>query len=269
MKRTAFFVSDGTGITAETLGHSLLSQFDKIELALITRPYINTIDKAQLLVEQINEAHQRDGVKPLVFETIVDSQISNTLKQSNGFIINIFSSFISSLEKELATKATGYVGKTHSISNNYVDRIDAINFALDNDDGSRTRFYDKADIILIGVSRSGKTPSCLYMAMQYGIKAANYPLTEEDMEKRQLPEPLKDFKSNLFGLTIDVDRLVAIRNERRSNSKYASYAQCQFEIQEAEALFQRENIPFVNSTHFSVEEIAAKILTTQNLTRRF
>lgn len=269
MKRTAFFVSDGTGITAETLGHSLLSQFDKIELQLLTRPYINRIDKAQLLVEQINEAGKRDGVRPLVFETIVDPEISNTLKKSDGFIINIFSTFISSLETELATKATGSVGKTHSISNNYVDRIDAINFALDNDDGSRTRFYDRADIILVGVSRSGKTPSCLYMAMQYGIKAANYPLTEEDMEKRTLPEPLKDFKNNLFGLTIDVDRLVAIRNERRSNSKYASYAQCQFEIQEAEALFQRENIPFVNSTHYSVEEIAAKILATQNLNRRF
>lgn len=269
MKRTAFFVSDGTGITAEAIGHSLLSQFDKIELQLLTRPYINSIDKAQTLVAQINEAGERDGVRPLVFETIVDPNISNTLKQSNGFIINMFSTFIPSLENELATKATGSVGKTHSISNNYVDRIDAINFALDNDDGSRTRFYDRADLILIGVSRSGKTPSCLYMAMQYGIRAANYPLTEEDMEKRKLPEPLRDYKNKLFGLTIDVDRLVAIRNERRSNSKYASYAQCQFEIQEVEALFQKDNIPFVNSTHFSVEEIAAKILATQSITRRF
>ncbi|UYZ83228.1 kinase/pyrophosphorylase [Entomomonas sp. E2T0] len=269
MKRTAFFVSDGTGITAEAIGHSLLSQFDKIELQMTTKPYINTVEKAQQLVQQVNEAAEKDGVRPLVFETIINQEISNTLKQCNGFIINIFSTFLSSLETELDTKATGSVGKTHSISNSYVDRIDAINFALDNDDGSRTRFYDRADIILIGASRTGKTPSCLYMAMQYGIRAANYPLTEEDLESRKLPEPLRDHKNKLFGLTIDVDRLVAIRNERRSNSKYASYAQCQYEIQEIEALFQRENIAFVNSTHFSVEEIAAKILATQNVTRRF
>lgn len=269
MKRTAFFVSDGTGITAEAIGHSLLSQFDKIELKLVTRPYINSIEKAETIVQQINEAAENDGLRPLVFETILNRDISFTLQQSKGFIINIFASFLGSLEQELNMEATGSVGKTHSISNSYVDRIDAINFALDNDDGSRTRFYDRADIILVGVSRSGKTPSCLYMAMQYGIRAANYPLTEEDMEGRKLPEPLRDYKNKLFGLTIDVDRLVAIRNERRSNSRYASYAQCEFEIREVEALLTRENIPYVNSTHFSVEEIAAKIMATQNITRRF
>lgn len=269
MKRTAFFVSDGTGITAEAIGHSLLSQFDKIELQMITRPYINTVEKAHVIVQQIEEAAKNDGVRPLIFETIVNTEVSNVLKQSSGFFINIFSTFLSSLEQELGTKAVASIGKAHSISNSYVDRIDAINFALDNDDGSRTRFYDRADIILVGASRTGKTPSCLYMAMQYGIRAANYPLTEEDLESRKLPEPLRDYRNKLFGLTIDVDRLVAIRNERRSNSKYASYAQCQFEIQEIEALFQRENIPFINSTHFSVEEITAKIMATQHITRRF
>lgn len=269
MKRTVFFISDGTGITAEAIGHSLLSQFDGIELKMITKPYINSIEKAQLIVEQINQAAELDGVRPLVFETIVNQEVSQSLKKSNGFFLNIFSTFLSSLATELNTKATGSVGKTHSISNNYVDRIDAINFALDNDDGSRTRFYDRADIILVGVSRSGKTPSCLYMAMQYGIRAANYPITDEDLEEGKLPIPLRDYKHKLFGLTIDVDRLVSIRNERRSNSKYASYAQCQFETQEVEALFRRENIPSVNSTYYSVEEIAARILASQNITRRF
>ena len=269
MKRTVFFVSDGTGITAEAIGHSLLSQFEGIEIQMFTKPYINSIEQAKTLSEQINQAAERDGVRPLIFETIVNQEVSQILKNSKGFFLNVFSTFMTALETELEIKATGHVGKTHSISNNYVDRIEAVNFALDNDDGARTRFYDLADIILIGVSRSGKTPSSLYMAMQYGIRAANYPITEEDLEFNKLPAPLKDYKNKLFGLTIDIDRLVAIRNERRSNSRYASYAQCQFEIQVVEALFQRENIPFVNSTHQSVEEIAAKIMATQNINRRF
>ncbi|WP_392565371.1 pyruvate, water dikinase regulatory protein [Utexia brackfieldae] len=269
MKRTVFFISDGTGITAEAIGHSLLSQFDGIEIEMITRPYINSIAHAQAVVLQIDQAAEKDGLPPLIFETIVDHAVSQTLKMSQGFFLNVFSTFLGALETELKVKATGHVGKSHAISNNYVDRIEAVNFALDNDDGARTQFYDHADIILVGVSRSGKTPSSLYMAMQYGIRAANYPITEEDLEYTKLPAPLKDYKNKLFGLTIDVDRLVEIRNERRANSRYASYAQCQFEIKETEALFQREHIPFVNSTRQSVEEIAAKIMATQNIQRRF
>lgn len=268
MKRTAFFISDGTGITAEAIGHSLLSQFDHMQLCLVTKPYINTVEKAQDIVNIINDAAIRDGVRPLVFETILDRQLSTILEQANGLFINIFSSFLGSLEQELGIKATGSVGRVHSISNNYMERIDAINYALDNDDGARTRFYDQADIILVGVSRTGKTPCCLYMAMQYGIRAANYPLTEEDLELKKLPEPLRDHQAKLFGLTIDVDRLVSIRNERRSNSRYASYAQCEFELRAVEMLFTKENIPFINSTHFSVEEITAKVLAQQNIYKR-
>ena len=166
-------------------------------------------------------------------------------------MIDIFSSFLAPLEHELMSRSSYSVGKSHSISHNtnYMERIEAVNFALDNDDGARTR-YDKADLILVGVSRCGKTPTCLYMAMQYGIRAANYPLTEDDMERLQLPSALKEYKDKLFGLTIDPDRLAAIRNERKPNSRYASFAQCEFEVREVENLFRRENINFINSTHF-------------------
>ena len=149
-----------------------------------------------------------------------------------------------------------------------MERLEAVHFALDNDDGARTRHYDSADIILVGVSRCGKTPTCLYMAMQYGIRAANYPLTEEDMEHLQLPSSLNKYKDKLFGLTIDADRLAAIRNERKPNSRYASYAQCEFEVREVESLFRRDNINFINTTHFSVEEISAKILVEKGIERR-
>jgi regulator of PEP synthase PpsR (kinase-PPPase family) len=270
MKRTAFFISDGTGITAETLGQSLLAQFENISFTKLTRPYIDTAEKARAMVQHINKAAESDGARPIIFDTLVNQEIRDILAESNGFMIDIFSSFLAPLEHELMSRSSYSVGKSHSISHNanYMERIDAVNFALDNDDGARTHYYDKADLILVGVSRCGKTPTCLYMAMQYGIRAANYPLTEDDMERLQLPAALKAHRDKLFGLTIDPDRLTAIRNERKPNSRYASYAQCEFEVREVENLFRRENINYINSTHFSVEEISAKILVEKGVERR-
>ena len=270
MKRSAFFISDGTGITAEALGQSLLAQFENISFDKLTRPYIDSVEKAHAMVQQINAAAVTDGSRPIIFDTVVNQDIREILAKSDGFMIDIFSSFLAPLEQELTSHSSYSVGKSHSINSNsnYMERIDAVNFALDNDDGARTHYYDKADLILVGVSRCGKTPTCLYMALQYGIRAANYPLTEDDMEHLQLPAALKTYKHKLFGLTIDPDRLTAIRNERKPNSRYASFAQCEFEVREVENLFRRENIPHINSTHFSVEEISAKILVEKGVERR-
>ncbi|AQZ95819.1 pyruvate, water dikinase regulatory protein [Halopseudomonas phragmitis] len=270
MKRTAFFISDGTGITAETLGQSLLTQFENIQFTKRLRPYVDTIEKARNMVQQINAAAEQDGARPIIFDTVVNKEIREELAKANAFMIDIFSSFLAPLEQELGDGSSYSVGKSHSIQHNahYKDRIDAVHFAMDNDDGARTHYYNEADIILVGVSRCGKTPSCLYMALQYGIRAANYPLTEDDMERLQLPAALKQHKHKLFGLTIDPDRLASIRNERRPNSRYASFAQCEFEVREVENLFRRENIDFINSTHFSVEEISAKILVQMGIERR-
>lgn len=270
MKRTAFFISDGTGITAETLGQSLLAQFENINFHKLTRPYIDTVEKAQAMVQQINAAAEADGVRPIIIDTIVNREIRDILAHCNGFMVDIFSAFLSPLEQELASGSSYSVGKSHAIGHhrNYMERIDAVHFALDNDDGARTHHYNKADLILVGVSRCGKTPTCLYMAMQYGIRAANFPLTEDDMEHLTLPNSLKPYRNKLFGLTIDPDRLAAIRNERKPNSRYSSYAQCEFEVREVEALFRRENIPYLNSTHFSVEEISAKVLVSRGVERR-
>ena len=270
MKRTAFFISDGTGITAETLGQSLLAQFENIQFTKLTRPYIDSEEKARNMVQQINAAAASDGMRPIIFDTIVNKDIRTILDTADGFMIDIFSTFLSPLEQELNAHSSYSVGKSHSIgqNSNYMERIEAVNFALDNDDGARTHYYDKADLILVGVSRCGKTPTCLYMAMQYGIRAANYPLTEDDMERLQLPPALKAHKHKLFGLTIDPDRLAHIRHERKPNSRYASFAQCEFEVREVESLLRRENIPNLNTTHFSVEEISAKILVEKGVERR-
>ena len=272
-KRSAFFISDGTGITAETLGHSLLAQFegdDNIQFEKQTLPYIDTEKKALETVQKINQCFEEDGYKPILFETIINEKIRSLIASSNGFPIDIFTAFLKPLEAELKLESSYSVGRGHSIVNDvhYNTRMDAVNFALDNDDGARTRHYDSADVIIIGVSRCGKTPTCLYLAMQFGLKAANYPFTDDDFDDLKIPKVLKPYKKKLFGLIIDADRLVSIRHERKPNSHYASFKQCDFESRSISALFARENIPHINSTHFSIEEIATRLMEDFNLERR-
>lgn len=265
--RTAFFISDGTGITAETLGNSLLSQFEDIVFKKVTLPYINTPEKAQATVERINTAAENDGERPIIFDTIVNREISEILSASKGFKIDAFNTFLKPLEGELRVHSSYRVGKSHAIKErtDYLNRIESVNFALDNDDGARTQQYDKADIILIGVSRCGKTPTCLYMALQFGTRAANYPLIEEDLDTTDLPESLAKHRQKLFGLTIDPFQLASIRHERRPNSRYASLDQCDYEVRAAERIFRNNDIPFINSTNFSIEEISTHIIAETNM----
>ena len=270
MKRTAFFISDGTGITAETLGNSLLAQFGHIEFERITIPYVDSEEAARDAAAQINQSAIKDGAAPVIFDTIVDQFIREIIVSANGFTMDVFASFLKPLETALDTNSSYSVGKSHSIGDDqsYKFRIDAVHFALDNDDGARTRYYDKADVILIGVSRCGKTPTCLYLAMQFGIMAANYPLTEDDLDDIQLPKPLQKHREKLFGLSIESERLAAIRTERKSNSKYASLNQCDSEVRGAEAIYNRFRIPYLDSTHASVEEISTRILSKTSIKRR-
>ena len=271
MKRTAFFISDGTGITVEALGRSLLGQFEHTEFVYVIKPFVDTVEKAERLVAQINEVANLDGIRPVVVDTIVDKKVRDALRNANAFTLDIFSTFLAPLEEELGSASSYSVGKSHSIKEDdkvYKDRIDSVHYAIDNDDGGRTRHYDKADIILIGPSRSGKTPTCLYMALQFGIRAANYPLTEEDFEYGELPKALKQYKHKLYGLTIDPMRLAAIRNERKPDSRYASMKQCDQEVAEAELLYQRYGIPYINTTHFSIEEISTRMMDEAGIERR-
>lgn len=270
MKRTAFFISDGTGITAEALGNSLLAQFEAISFEKVTLPYIDTLEKAESAIAQINAACINDGARPLVFDTIVNEEIRRIISRCDGFKIDVFSTFLSPLENELQTRSSYSVGRSHAIGeiHRYKDRIESVNYAIDNDDGGRVQQYDKADIILLGVSRSGKTPTCLYMAMQFGVRAANYPLTEEDLHQHRLPELLEPHREKLYGLTIEPFQLSAIRQERRPNSRYASLDQCDREVREVERIFREEGIRSINTTTFSIEEIATRIMADVGLKRR-
>ena len=269
-KRAAFFISDRTGITAEMLGHSLLTQFESVRFQEVTLPFVDTVDKAHEIVARINETAASDGVRPIVISTLVNTEIASIVGAADALFLDCFEIFISPLEKELGVLASHAIGRSHSVNDlvNYYHRIDAVNYALGHDDAEKTLELSDADIILVGVSRSGKTPTCLYMAMQFGIRAANYPLIPEDFTTMQLPRHLRPLRGRLRGLTITPERLQKIRNERRPGSKYATLENCAFEVREAEALMRQEGIPYLDATSKSVEELATTILHQAKLVRR-
>ncbi len=261
MPPSVFIVSDGTGITAETFAHSILAQFDQ-KFRLVRVPFVDSIDKAHATVEKINEVVSLDGRRPIVFTTLVDSASNEIVKRCNALVLDMFQTFIEPLEIELDIKSTHAMGRVHQNADTeeYKNRIEAINFSLAHDDGQSNRNLTEADVILVGVSRSGKTPTSLYLAMQYGVKAANYPLIPEDFERGKLPTPLLEHRDKMFGLSIDPQRLAEIRNERRPGSKYAALENCRYEINEAESMMKREGVKWLSSTHKSIEEIATTIL---------
>ncbi len=268
--RTVFFVSDGTGITAETLGHSVMTQFEPVRYRKIRIPFVDTVEKAREVVARVNETRFRDGKRPIVFSSLVDPFVNETLRQADALLLDLFESFVEPLEAELGVKSTHTIGRSHTMSDTetYHRRIDAINFALAHDDGQSARSLEQADVILIGVSRSGKTPTSLYLAMQFGVKAANYPLIPEDFERDQLPSALPPYRHKLFGLSIAPERLAEVRHERRPNSRYASLENCRCEVAAAERLMRREGIRWMSSTTKSIEEIAATILIEIGIERR-
>jgi regulator of PEP synthase PpsR (kinase-PPPase family) len=269
-RRTAFFVSDRTGITAEMLGHSLLTQFDGVGFNEVTLPFVDSIEKAQEVVKQINLQAETEGMRPIVISTLARTEIAQVVGQAKALFLDCFEIFISPLERELGVRASHTVGKSHSVTDfvNYHHRIESVNYTLSHDDGVSKSDLSDADVILVGVSRSGKTPTCLYLAMQFGIRAANYPLIPEDFSSMQLPTQLRALHGKLYGLTIRPERLQQIRTERRPGSKYATLESCAFEVREAEALMRQEGIPYLDATSKSVEELATTILHEARLVRR-
>jgi regulator of PEP synthase PpsR (kinase-PPPase family) len=261
-RRTVFFVSDGTGITAQMLGQSLLTQFEGMDFNQITLPFVDSVEKAGDCVERIERESLRGDGLPIVFSTLVNGDVREVVRRANAVSVDFFETFIGPLESGLGVKSSHTIGRSHSAMDKqeYKQRIEAINFSMAHDDGASHRDLGEADVILVGVSRSGKTPTSLYLALQFGVKAANYPLIPEDFSRMQLPEALHAYKPKLFGLTIAPERLQEIRRERRPGSQYADPANCRYEIEHAELLMKREGIRWINSTTKSIEEIAATIL---------
>jgi hypothetical protein len=249
-----------------------MTQFEGLEFRPVTLPFVSSIDKAHEAVRRINRAAEEEaeeGSRPIIFSTLVQDDLRGIVMSANALFLDFFAAFVGPLERELNTRSTHRAGRAHGMADlaAYTARINATNFALSNDDGTGGD-YSHADVILVGVSRSGKTPTCLYMALQYGVFAANYPLTEEDLENGRLPPRLESFRRKLFALTIKPERLQQIRNERRPESRYSSRQQVQYELRAADALFARYAIPCLDTTECSIEEIASRILNTSGIERR-
>lgn len=269
MNHMAFFISDGTGITAESLGHSLLSRFSGLHVDQVTLPYVNTELRAKQAAQRINDSAMQTGKQPLVVMSIVCIQWREIIRESNGLVLDMFDAFLDPMEKLFGRSADEQPGSAFGVEQtNYHQRIQAMNFALENDDGGTTKNYPLADVILIGLSRSGKTPTCLYLGMHFGIGAANYPFTEEDLEDSTLPKILQPVQRKLFGLLIEPERLANIREERYANSRYASINQCEFETRQFSGILNRYKIPHLDSTRLSIEELATRIMDTVGIERR-
>ncbi len=268
--RTLFFLSCSTGITAETLGHSLMTQFEETPYQQVTVPFIDTFAKADATVREINRVAAESGLPPVVFSTLVDPRIRRLLAAADCVFFDFLDTFIEPLERELGKESSHTVGRSHGMVDyaSYMARIDAINFALASDDGVRAEHCDHADVILLGVSRTGKTPTCLYLALQYGIRAANYPLAESDLDHARLPQLLERHRDKLFGLVIEPERLHQIRHERQPGSDYASPERCRHEIARVRALFAAERVPHFDASTLSIEEIASQLVQQARLARR-
>ena len=269
-RRTVFFVSDGTGITAQMLGHSLLTQFEGVEFTQVTLPFVDSAEKAEECLARIEAEALNGNGQPIVFSTLVNQDVRQVVRRAKALFVDFFETFIDPLEAGLGLKSSHTIGRSHSAMDKkeYQQRIEAINFAMAHDDGASNRELGQSDVILIGVSRSGKTPTSLYLALQFGVKAANYPLIPEDFERDKLPEVLRLHKPKLYGLTIAPERLHEIRKERRPDSRYAALDNCRYEVDEAERLMRREGIRSINSTTKSIEEIATTILRELRIARQ-
>ena len=252
------------------LGHSLLTQFDGLILKETALPFIDSLDRARDAVQKINAAATADGVRPIIISTLAHTEIAAEVGKANALFLDCFQIFIVPLENELGARASHEIGRTHNVNDmvNYYRRIESVNYTLSHDDGVATRDLSEADVILVGVSRSGKTPTCLYLSMQFGVRAANYPFIPEDFASHRLPATLRPLREKLYGLTISPTRLQSIRNERRPHSTYSDLQNCEREVHDAEALMKRENIPFLDATRKSVEELATTIMQQAKLERR-
>src|SRR5437868_6720821 len=269
-RRTVFFVSDGTGITAQMLGHSLLTQFEGVEFNPVTLPFVDSPEKAEDCLARIEAEAANGSHQPIVFSTLVNQDVRAVLRRAHALFLDFFETFIDPLEAGLGVKSSHTIGRSHSAMDKkeYQQRIEAINFAMAHDDGASHRELGQADLVLIGVSRSGKTPPRLYLALQFGAKAPNYPLIPADFHRMTLPEALRTHKGRLYGLTIAPERLHEIRQERRPDSRYAELDNCRYEVEEAENLMRREGIRSINTTSKSIEEIATTILRELRIQRQ-
>lgn len=265
----AFFLAGGTGISAETLGNMILGQFPGVPFHTRKVPFITTVARARDVVAMMDSA-RTGSVQPLVFSTVADEAVRSALQQTECAFIDLFGSHLDTVERVLHVNAAHNVGSVHGVGDQgrYEARMKAVDYAMEHDDAQSVKALDQADLILIAPSRCGKTPTSMYLALQQGLKVANYPLVEEDFESQELPAPIRSYAAKCFGILSTPARLSQVRGERRPGSRYASLPQVTYELRRAEAMYAMHRIPSVSSASMSVEEMAAVILQSMDNGRR-
>lgn len=260
--RSVFFISDQTGITTEKLGNALLGKFPQLQFRKENIPFVDTTARVNFALAKIKDHYTQDGEHPIVVTSIINPELRDLFRVEWICHLDFFEAFIGKLEQELHAPATLKINKVHGIGDEqkYQRRIEAIHFSLENDDGVSAKNYAESDIIIIGVSRVGKTPTAIYLAVNYGVKAANYPLAEMDLFHEQLPKVLLPYQNKLFGLTIDPNRLNQIRQNRLPGTVYADMSTCTNEVYHAEQIMHKYQIPFLDTSKKSIEEIAVAIM---------
>lgn len=259
-----FFLSDSTGISAETMGNALLIQFPDLRFERRLIPFITTVEEARKVVAVLDAAMD-SGVTPLAFSTTAVTEIRDVLHTSRCPLIDFFDLHMSRVESILGVQGQRVAARLHGVGDvkRYNARMAAVEYAIEHDDGQSMRALDKADVILVAPSRCGKTPTTMYLALQHGVFVANYPLVDEDFDSNELPKPIRHLQDRCFGITTTPARLSQVRNERRANSRYASLEQCTYELRRAETLYRIHKIPSINSSAKSVEEMSTVILQTR------
>ncbi len=259
--RPIFFISNSTGITVETLGRSLLYQFANTRFKSHSLRFIDNESRAHEAVDKVNEQARITGLKPIILSTLIDPALREIVSAAKAVYLDVFDMFIEPIEREIGHPAQPGQKRAHGIVDDdyYSERIDAVNYSLKTDDGVGARDYNQASVILTGASRTGKTPTSLYLAIHYGLKAANYPIVDEELDVLTLPRSLVDYQDRLFGLLLTPERLSSIRSKRRPDSEYASLSRCQYEIRQTRVLFEHNNIPYFDVSSMSIEEVASSI----------
>jgi regulator of PEP synthase PpsR (kinase-PPPase family) len=257
-----FFLSDSTGISAETMGNALLIQFPGLRFERTVIPFISSVEEARSVVARLDQALDSSPRTPLVFTTAASDEVRLELRRTRCPLIDFFDLHMQQVEAILGTPGERLAARLHGVGDiqRYNSRMQAIEYTIEHDDGQSVRSLDKADVILVAPSRCGKTPTAMYLALQHGLFVANYPIVDEDLEVTELPRPVRQLRQRCFGLMTSPQRLSAVRQERRPGSQYASLEQCTFELRRTEAMFKRHGLPVVDSSTKSVEEISTMIL---------
>ena len=261
-----FFLSDSTGISAETMGNALLIQFPELRFERTLIPFITSVEEARRVVAILDVA--MDGpVTPLAFTTAAVDEVRLELLTSRCPVIDFFDMHMTRVERILGVAGAREASRLHGVGDvkRYNARMAAVEYAIEHDDGQSLRALHKAQVILLAPSRCGKTPTTMYLALQHGVFVANYPLVDEDFEAAGLPRPVQDLEDRCFGLLTTPARLSEVRQERRPHSRYASLEQCSYELRRAKAMFAAHRIPTVDSSAKSVEEMSTVILQSMSV----